>query len=347
MSSEQLNTPETLREAWHTFRENNPKVRIRDAARQLGTSEAGLVATGLGSTATLLRADFEAILKETESLGHVMALTRNDHVVHERKGVYEKVSFKNHIGLVLGPDIDLRLFMSHWYFGFAVEENGRKSLQFFGIDGEAVHKIYLTEKSNHEAFDALVVKYSAADQTLISTSAYLPEKEDPTDFRKEDFQADWLAMTDTHQFFGMLRKHKLARIDAVKNAPAGHAYAFNKGQVLDLLQDIAKTGLPFMVFVASRGCTQIHTGPIHKIFVAGPWINIMDPEFNLHLRIDQVAEAWVVLKPTSEGIVTSIELYDNDGQMVVQFFGKRKPGIPEMTEWQEIVRNHTLGAMAV
>src|SRR5690606_39710803 len=71
----------------------------------------------------------------------------SDLVVHERKGVYEKVSFKNHIGLVLGPDIDLRLFMSHWYFGFAVEENGRKSLQFFGIDGEAVHKIYLTERS--------------------------------------------------------------------------------------------------------------------------------------------------------------------------------------------------------
>src|SRR3546814_9918332 len=80
----------------------------------------------------------------------VMALTRNEFCVHERKGRYEQVSFNNHVGLALGPDIDLRLFMSHWKIGFAVQENDRKSLQFFNGEGTAMHKIYLTPDRSEE-----------------------------------------------------------------------------------------------------------------------------------------------------------------------------------------------------
>ena len=71
----------------------------------------------------------------------------------------------------------------------------------------------------------------------------------------------------------------------------------------------------------------------------GPWLNIMDPEFNLHLRQDAIDEAWVVKKPSEAGIVTSIELIDKEGTMFNQFFGKRKPGIPELPEWTTLVED--------
>ncbi|WP_373331547.1 hypothetical protein [Salmonirosea aquatica] len=45
-----------LKTRWADFRAENPKTRIRDAARQLGVSEAELVATGIGETATRLGA---------------------------------------------------------------------------------------------------------------------------------------------------------------------------------------------------------------------------------------------------------------------------------------------------
>ena len=38
----------TLKERWEQFKEENPRVRIREAANQLGVSEAELLATGLG-----------------------------------------------------------------------------------------------------------------------------------------------------------------------------------------------------------------------------------------------------------------------------------------------------------
>ena len=33
----------------------------------------------------------------------------------------------------------------------------------------------------------------------------------------------------------------------------------------------------------------------------------------------------------------NIECFDKDDELIVQFFGKRKPGIPEIKEWQEVV----------
>ncbi len=57
----------------------------------------------------------------------------------------------------------------------------------------------------------------------------------------------------------------------------------------------------------------------------------------MHLREDHIDTAWVIEKPTSDGVVTSIELFDAQKEMIVQFFGLRKPGIPELSKWKELV----------
>ena len=333
-------TTQALKERWDAFKEENPKSRIRDAAKQLGVSEADLLATQLGETVQRLEGDFRQLLKDVTTLGHVMALTRNDNIVHERKGVYEKVSFNDHTGLVLGPDIDLRLFMSHWHFGFAVDENGRKSLQFFDQDGTAVHKIYLTDNSDVAAYEALVQKYLAADQTEAIVTLPYPEKEVETS--KEDvdvqaFQESWLAMQDTHEFFGLLRKYKLDREEGIRLAPEGHSEQISVDQLKKIFETVAERELPIMIFASSPGCIQIHTGPVKKMVSMGPWYNVLDPEFNMHLREDQINSIWITRKPTKDGIVTGLDLFDKEGNSIALVFGKRKPGIPEMKEWQDVV----------
>ena len=37
------------------------------------------------------------------------------------------------------------------------------------------------------------------------------------------------------------------------------------------------------------------------------------------------------------GDVTAVEADDASGDTIVQIFGKRKPGLTELTEWREIV----------
>ena len=345
MKTELIADRAALKDRWAEFKKENPKTRIRDAAKELDSTEADLLATGLGENVILLDGDFRELLKDVPSLGYVMALTRNDHVVHERKGVYENVSFNNHVGLVLGPDIDLRLFLGDWKFGFAVHEADRRSLQFFNSFGDATHKIYLTEQSNKEAYDALVEKYRAADQETLPLTAVKPEKkadEPAGDIDTASFQAEWLNLKDTHEFFGLLRKYKLSRKEALRYAPEGFAYQIKPESMKAVFDAVSETELPIMVFVSNPNCIQIHTGPINKIFVMGPWLNIMDPAFNLHLREDAIAEAWVVRKPTEDGIVTGIELIDKEGVMFNQFFGKRKPGQPELAAWPELIEKSVI-----
>ena len=113
-------TSDDLAARWAELLEAEPKLRIRDAAMRLGVSEAHLLETQLGSGVRRLNGDLKELFASLGTLGRCMALTRNEHAVHERKGTYEQISFSGHGGLVLGPDIDLRTFPSKWKVAYAV-----------------------------------------------------------------------------------------------------------------------------------------------------------------------------------------------------------------------------------
>jgi putative hemin transport protein len=330
----------SLKEKYLAFKTQNPKKRIRDMAAALNVSEAELLMTSLGENVTILENPFNTLLKEITSLGYVMALTRNEYCVHERKGIYEKVSFSPHAGLVLGPDIDLRLFMSQWKLGFAVEENNLKSFQFFDGNGVAINKIYLTDKSNLETYHELVARFRKTDQqavALLPTEAAAKPALPDEEIDVAAFQQAWTSLQDTHEFFGLLKKFNLNRTQALRLAPEGFAKQITTDDFKTAMQSCSAKQIPIMVFVGNHGCIQIHTGTVTRLVEMDVWFNVLDPEFNLHLRMDAVAAAWHVVKPSADGDVNSIELFDNEGEMIAQFFGKRKPGLPELNEWREIL----------
>jgi putative hemin transport protein len=144
-------------------------------------------------------------------------------------------------------------------------------------------------------------------------------------------------MKDTHDFFGLLRQFKLARTQGLRLADPEFVQAMPVAVVKDLLDLAASSSTPLMVFVGNPGMLQIHSGPIQKVVSIGAWINVMDPRFNLHLRRDSIAQAWLVRKPTADGIVTSVELFNDSGEAIAMFFGERKPGNPELSAWRILV----------
>lgn len=335
-------TIDTLKQKWNALKIEQPQLRIRNAAEVLGVSEGELIATQVGENVTVLKPDFQAILMDIEKLGKVMALTRNDECVHERKGVYLNPDFSSpHAQLFVGEDIDLRIFGSHWKYAFAVVDGDKKSLQFFGKDGLAIHKIYLTKDSVEAEFDALVEKFKAEEQVagIEAEAIETKTKEKPdAEIDIEGFQNAWRELKDTHDFFMMLRKFGVSRTQALRLAPdLTFAKKINNDKVVTLLEEASAREIPIMVFVGNRGNIQIHTGNVKKIMWHGPWINVLDPNFNLHLDTTRIAETWVVRKPTEDGIVTAVEVFNKEGEIIVQFFGKRKPGIPELETWRKLV----------
>ncbi len=212
---------------------------------------------------------------------------------------------------------------------------------FFGKDGEAIHKIFLTADSSIDAYEALVEKYKSEDQLpMETTEAYelnLDEKPD-SEIDTEGFKQAWLDLKDTHDFFMMLRKFGVSRTQALRLAPSDfHAKQISKDAIVTMLEEVAKDKTPIMVFVGNKGNIQIHTGRVRKTMWHQEWYNIMDPDFNLHLDMSKIAQTWIVRKPTEDGVVTAIEVFNEMGDIIVQFFGKRKPGIPELDIWRETV----------
>lgn len=331
----------SLKEEWLKIRIEQPRLRIRDAATQLGVSEAALLASFAGTSVTRLEPQMKALIADMPKLGRVMCLTRNESAVHERKGVFESVDVSHQfMGLVVGKDIDLRLFFSCWAFAFAVMDDEaagfKSSIQFFDKQGQAVLKLYATPETNTTELTELIRCYTAPIQERdlqttppAAAPVYLDEQVDKT-----GFLSDWAALKDTHDFFPMLKKHQVSRLGAMKLG-GEFTQELNTDIATHLLQKASAEAWQIMVFVSNAGCIQIHTGPVNKILPIPGWINVMDHDFNLHLKTGDVDSAWLVKKPTADGVVHSIELFDKQGQLIVQFFGKRKPGSAELENWRD------------
>ncbi|MEM5582702.1 ChuX/HutX family heme-like substrate-binding protein [Roseibium sp. AS2] len=326
-------------------RAQNPKMRERDLARILDISEAELVASMVGHGARRIAPDFDVLFPGLKDVGTVMALTRNESAVHEKIGPFEKFVNGKRAALMLGAQIDTRMFPSVWVHGFAVEkEDGkdvRRSLQFFDAHGDAVQKIHARPETDRAAWDRLVEALLLDDQTpdvlpVISEAEPFSRKL-PSEGSETELRDRWQRMTDPHQFHGMLKDLELDRVSAYELAGDAWAWSLDRSSVTTLLRLATSEDIPIMCFVGNRGCIQIHSGEIKTVMEKGPWINVMDPTFHLHLRTDQICHVWAVRKPADVGHVTSVEAFDSDGQQIIQFFGVRGEGNPERSDWRGMV----------
>lgn len=357
---------DTLAERWNKLRTEQPKLQIRDAARALNVSEAELLATNIGQTVTLLKYDDHAareIMRRALDFGKVLALTRNENGVLERTGVAMRVAqdtaaaataagaddperearLRNIAGGYLGGEIDLRFNFANWKHAFAVVQPGRdgqisRSLQFFDANGTAAHKLYLKNEAAAGVFDKLVADFRAADQNaalkVLPLAPKAAEKADSAVDVKE-FQLAWKEMTDVHQFNRLLGEFGIAREQALRLAPEGVVTRVTPLAMRQLLDESARQKLPIMAFLGNGSVTQIFSGVITKTAASGEWYNVLDPDFNLHLRESAFKSGYVVQRAG----VTSVEFFDKNGELVVTFFGVRERAKPQPQAWLDLTRS--------
>ncbi|WP_108263506.1 hemin-degrading factor [Mangrovicoccus ximenensis] len=319
-------------------------LRVRELAAELGLAEAQLVAARTGRGVTRIAAHPDRLIPEASKLGEVMALTRNDSAVHERVGTFGDYRSGPHAAMVLGEEIDTRIFPRHWVHGFAVEEETgqglRRSLQVFDAAGDAVQKIYLRDASRQEAWSGVVTALREAEQpeALAVDPRDPPEPAKMRPEARDALLAEWARMTDTHQFNRLASKFGMNRLGAYRLiAGTGWVRPMETGAVSAMLGAASATGQEVGLFVGNRGNIQIHWGPMQTIKPMGPWLNVLDPRFNLHLRGDHLAEVYRVEKPTKRGPAVSLEAFDAAGQLIFQVFGRRRDEADGNEAWHALV----------
>jgi putative hemin transport protein len=338
--------PSTLARRWAELRAAQPSLRVRDAADALGVSELELAATQVGATARWLDGDLAALLHGLPAVGRCMALTRNPAAVSEVRGRYGGVELAPGAGLVHGEAIDLRVFLTHWRYALAIAEGDlrrpdgvRRSVQVFDGAGTAVHKVYLEPDGELTTWEALIEARAAATPPTVDLAPSVSAAARPdADVDAAALGRDWDALTDTHEFFPMLRRHGLTRTQALRLAGGRRARQVSAQALAIVLGDASETARPIMIFVGNRGCIQIHSGPVVRIRRIDRWLNVLDPAFNLHLREELIARAWVVTKPTAAGPVTSLELFDDAGEVIALVFSQRDDrGATEDPGWASLL----------
>jgi putative hemin transport protein len=344
MSMQTEDQTQGLRQRVADYKRDNPRSHARDVASAVGVREVQLVALNCGSTATRLDTRFRELYEALPSLGETKTMARSEAVVIERWGAFDKVEIGDHMGQVVGEEIDLRLFVSRWRSAFAVTEQGprgeRLSIQVFDDAGDSVQKVYLEDAGKRAAYDALVAAHRAQDQSAHEEVAppppAPPEKAD-AEIDVAGFQKAWDKMQDTHDFYMIMRRFGVTRTQALRLGGRERAYPVSTKCLAHVLSQASQREMAIMLFVSNRGIIQIHTGLVKRVSPMEGWLNVLDPRLNLHVRESALAAGWVVKKPTKDGIVTSLELYDSRGDNVLLVFGKRKPGTPEDGGWRALV----------
>jgi putative hemin transport protein len=317
-----------LKQVYQSFQQANPGVRIRDAAGILGVSEAKLLATSLGEGVTRLRADWITFLPGLARVGPLMALTRNDAAVIEKTGDYANVRLQGPLARIKSEQIDLTIMLSEWVYAFAVEddlpEGIRHSVHIFNAGGTAVHKLYARKATDIDRFLALIRSVTADDQTpevlaFRERGAFQPASSERS-----------LAVEEASAILARFN----GKPEDVEGPPGGRIARTDS--VRRMLEMCVSEGVPVQLTVASPGAIQVHAGPIFRLKATPSWFNILDPDFNLHLREDLVAVTRV--RETSGEGYEALEVFDASERLIAIF----KAGHPEdpdgLTAWRGILR---------
>ncbi|WP_249977010.1 ChuX/HutX family heme-like substrate-binding protein [Vreelandella olivaria] len=330
-------------EAFDAARAAQPRLPAIDIAERLSISEGELQAARLGRdvwTLPLAPGDVAAWLPQ---LGRVKALTRSRLAVLEQSGDYPELSGGTQTGLLLDPGgLDLRLLYAHWHWACLIRdpmptENGQEqwrwSLQIFNQHGCAIHKCFALENPQPRPWGALAALGNtdtpAFTQCVPRVKRALPKA--PT------LATEWAAMSDVHQFFSLLQRHQLERLEANQLMDGNFTRALPANTLETLLHRASQRALPLMLFVASPGCVQIRTGILPTPQRARGWLNLFGEHFTLHLNDTAIDQIWQVNKPNRDGGVTSVEAFDAEGSLALQIYAERQEGQAERREWQQLL----------
>ncbi len=335
---------------WLELKEQHPGKYARDIAALMNISEAELTWARVGHDAWRLHGEIREILGALEAVGETKCICRNEYAVHEQVGTFTNQHLNGHAGLVLNPRaLDLRLFLSQWASAFHITETTargeRQSIQFFDYQGDALLKVYTTDNTDVSAWGDLLSRFIFADNPPLALKA-ADSTTNVTTADAATVDSEWRAMTDVHQFFGLLKRHSLTRQQAFRLVSDDLACQVDKRALSQLLNDARQAGNEIMIFVGNRGCVQIFTGTVDKVVPMKGWLNIFNPAFTLHLLEETIAESWVTRKPTADGHVTSLELFAADGTQIAQLYGQRTEGEPEQSQWRSQIDALTVKGLA-
>ena len=283
---------------WKTLQSKNNKIRIRDAAKQLGTSEASLLSTEIDDSVSFLNINnYDDFFAEILSMDRIMLLIRSESVVHEKTISTKGVKLKKNKIVDIKSNSSILKF-NPYLFKYVFAQNklhankSLRSFQIFDNYGDAILKIYL--KGNDESkFDEIASEYNV-DYNYELQGDRIIKRLQPEYIKREAID-----------FINKLEKKKTYQYDLGENI------------LRKILIAVSDTKIPIQIHAIGLGTIQYHRDSINKIIDFGPWINIIDKRFNLHAIESHLTQTTLNEYNANGDKSYSIDFYDKVNDYVL------------------------------
>ena len=245
-----------LKQKWAALLEDpkHQKTRIKDAADILNVSEAELLSTTIGKNSFFLDVqNWGGFFKQITQLGPMMYLVRNDYVVHENKMLVNNIELdSNNIILSNAKSIitiNQDLIKYAIYTSSMIRGAEVYSIHLFDINGIAIIKIYLKNECLKD-FEAIKNQYKI----------------------EYNFELQTIGSPNTANL-----NEEILAINEVQNF-----------SIQQYLEKISKNNIEIQIKVSNKVASSIYKGTINNVIHKFGWLNIMDPDFNLHAKDKEI-----------------------------------------------------------
>lgn len=353
----------------------NEKKRARNAAQIMGISELLYVLLGdLVRIKFIAKRDFKALLNAISGL-YAMVLTRNDTVVLEHSGILNLEEYESGLIGWRADEWQTEFELSCWDYAIWIEGEARPTIQFYDAAGDAIHKIFAVKETDVSAFTRIIEPFlqdpydwareAGVGATFLNADRdtgiehwfftklknQITGQEGTTNCQMIDKEAlllDWRLLAHRNNIGPLFKQYKISR-------PRGYAllsegvFQLEYALLQHLFTSVKEQQLGVKITVTNAGALQTHRGGLNKMVTVGPWFNVLDPKFNMHLMESEIATVWLLTKGFDDDYLAHIECFDQHERLVLSLApcqphsNETKSGI----DWWAIVNNLALNARRV
>ena len=297
MNENEIKRLNDLKKSYTSFvkKTENKKLRIKDIANHLEVSEAELLTTQIDNSSLkyLKISDYNIFFKELFKSHKVMFLIRSDFIVHEKVIVCSeieyhknKIFFKNKKPLT---DFDFKKIENSFFEKKTHQNKPLLSFQFFDQYGNAILKIFLKSK-DYSVFESLSDKFSFVYDYNLQKNIL---KKNEISERKKSLNLD----SFQNQYTKRIKTDNLI--------------------LRKILENASKHKFPIQIHALGNYSIQYHFGSVKNIMDFGPWINVIDKNFNIHVMENKINNNYITIKEVDGKYFYQIQILDENNNLIL------------------------------
>ncbi|WP_114417517.1 ChuX/HutX family heme-like substrate-binding protein [Marinospirillum perlucidum] len=350
---QQESAPSLVYLALSGVRQAHPHLGLQHWSRLLATSEGELQASRLGQENIHALEDVFSLLYQLSSLEEVEVTSFNDGGQVSYLGSFSAPELclqdPSQLGLKFtSGSQEISFFLEDWYWGCALEEEDAQgeqqwSLQFFDREGKRFLKIAAVAGTALNAWMTLVETFSRSQQQLVRPlfATRTETRTQASTLNPDSFCQAWRQLGSPSQVNQLLNQQGINYRQAVELLEPRLARSVSIDSLESLLaaqQQLGGCGcksrglrLDFYTPGSVQGCrgylraTRLERQEWQLAYCGG----------RIDLNPAQLGEAFLVRTPKGQGWMTSLDIFSDTGQLVLQV---REDSDPEAAE-NLLVRN--------